>query len=88
MNDEENMKAVAYVGISKIRSNILNSIGNDLKYPSQISRELNIRIQHVSTALKELKEKKLVECINEDVKVGRLYRTTQKGKQVIEIMKQ
>jgi len=88
MNKEENMKAVAYVGISKIRSNILNSLENDLKYPSQISRELNIRIQHVSTALKELKEKELVECINEDVKVGRLYRTTSKGKQVIELMKQ
>lgn len=81
------MKAVAYVGISKVRSNVLKFLGEDLRYPSQIAKELDIRIQHVSTALKELKEKELVECINEDVKVGRLYRTTNKGKQVINLIK-
>lgn len=86
MNEEEIIKIVAYVGISKVRSNILKFIGEDLKYPSQISKELDIRIQHVSTALKELKEKELVECIKEDVKVGRLYITTPKGKQVINLI--
>jgi len=87
MHDDDIIKLVAYVGISKVRSNVLNFIGDDLRYPSQIAKELNIRIQHVSTALKELKEKELVECINEDVKVGRLYRTTNNGKQVITLMK-
>ncbi|GLI11552.1 hypothetical protein MARBORIA2_06420 [Methanobrevibacter arboriphilus] len=87
MNEDEIIKIVAYIGISKIRSNILKFIGDDLRYPSQIAKELDIRIQHVSTALKELKEKGLVECINEDVKVGRLYRTTPKGKKVIELIK-
>lgn len=87
MNEDEIIKIVAYVGISKVRSSILKFVGDDLRYPSQIAKELNIRIQHVSTALKELKEKELVECINEDVKVGRLYRTTPKGKQVIDLMK-
>ena len=81
------MKAVAYVGISKVRPNVLNYIGEDLKYPSKIAKELDIRIQHVSTVLRELKEKELVECINEDMKVGRLYRTTSKGKQVISLIK-
>ena len=87
MSKDEVIKIVAYVGISKIRSNVIKFIGEDLRYPSQIAKELDIRIQHVSTALKELKEKELVECINEDVKVGRLYRTTSKGKQVIDMMK-
>lgn len=87
MTEDEIIKLVAYVGISKIRTNILKFIGDDLKYPSQIAKELNIRIQHVSTALKELKENGLVECINEEVKVGRLYRTTPKGKEVIKLLK-
>ncbi|MDR0912676.1 MAG: transcriptional regulator [Methanobrevibacter sp.] len=87
MSEDEIIKIVAYVGISKVRSNILKFIGEDLRYPSQIAKELDIRIQHVSTALKELKGKELVECINEDVKVGRLYRTTNKGKQVIKLIK-
>jgi len=87
MSKDEVIKIVAYVGISKIRSNVIKFIGEELRYPSQIAKELDIRIQHVSTALKELKEKELVECINEDVKVGRLYRTTSKGKQVIDMIK-
>jgi len=87
MCEDEIIKEVAYVGISKVRSNVLKFLGEDLRYPSQIAKELDIRIQHVSTALKELKEKELVECINEDVKVGRLYRTTNKGKQVINLIK-
>ena len=86
MKEEEILKLVAYIGISKTRKNVLKSIGNELKYPSQISKEVGIRIQHVSTSLKQLKEKQLVKCINEDVKVGRLYKTTNTGKKVIEYL--
>lgn len=87
MNDNEIITLVAYVGISKIRKQILIYIGNDLKYPSQISKDLGFRIQHVSSALKQLKERNLVECVNEDVKVGRLYRSTENGKKVIQKLK-
>ena len=63
MSEDEIIKIVAYVGISKVRSNVLRFVGDDLRYPSQIAKNLNIRIQHVSTALKELKEKNFLNVL-------------------------
>jgi len=38
---------------------------------------------HVSRTLKELCEKKLVECGNEEAKKGRMYLITELGKKII-----
>lgn len=47
--------------------------------PSKISKNLNIRLTHITRELRYLKEKNLVECINPNEKIGRLYRLTKKG---------
>ena len=87
MKDEDLFSLVAYVQNSSYRLKVLESIGNELKKPKVISEDINIRINHVSTSLSELKKKKIIECINEDMKKGRIYRTTETGKEVLNFLK-
>ena len=51
--------------------------------PSEIAKEVKIRLNHVSMFLKDLKLNGLVECLNEETRKGRLYQLTKLGKDVI-----
>ena len=78
------MKAtVDYVKRSQYRSKILKSLVDDVKMPSQIARDTGIVQNHISNSLRQLKEHELVECINPEVRKGRLYRLTDKGDDVV-----
>lgn len=68
---------------SKYRFKIIKAIGNNIITPSEISKKIGIRLNHVSMFLKELKENNLVKCLNEDTKKGRLYELTELGKNAI-----
>jgi predicted transcriptional regulator len=85
--EKETVNSIAYVKASKYRKDILLDIDDKLKLPSEISKEVSIRINHVSKTLKQLKEANLVECVNEEAKKGRLYQITEKGKKVIDYLK-
>ena len=50
--------------------------------PSQIARNLDIRLTHITRELRFLKEKGLAECLNPKEKTGRLYQLTLKGKRL------
>lgn len=84
MNDDELFKLVGYVVASDYRTKILKSIGENIKIPSAIAEDIGLRNNHVSNVLKDLKEKDLVVCLNEDARKGRLYKNTDLG---IEILK-
>jgi len=84
--EKETVRCIAYVKASKYRKDIILSIDDNLKLPSEISKEVGIRINHVSKTLKQLKEVNLVKCVNEEAKKGRLYQTTEKGKGVIDYL--
>ena len=78
------MKAtVDYVKKSQYRSKILKSLEDDVKMPSQIAKDTGIVQNHISNSLRQLKEHELVECINPEVRKGRLYRLTDEGKNVV-----
>ena len=64
----------------------LKFIGDDLKMPSEIARGININTSQVSSALSDLKNQNLVICINEEVRKGRLYKCTELGLQLIELL--
>ena len=55
-----------------------------MKTPSNIAKEIDLRTNHVSNVLKELKEKELVVCLNEDARKGRLYKNTELGIKILE----
>ena len=83
MDEKELFEILGYIKISPYRTKTLKSIGSELKMPSEIAKENNIKTSQVSSALSDLKEKDLVICVNEEVRKGRLYRCTDLGKEII-----
>lgn len=81
--DSEIIEALSYVKLSKHRINVISSIGNKIKRPGEIAKDKNMVLSDVSRALRGLKEKNLVICLNEEVEQGRLYQLTEKGKEVL-----
>ena len=75
--------AVSLLKSSGYRLKIIESIGNDTLTPSEIAGKTKIRLNHVSTFLKELKDNNMVKCLNEDTRKGRLYELTETGKNAI-----
>ena len=85
--NDELLKLKSYVQISKYREKTLKSIGDDVKIPTNIAKDSGIRTNHISKVLSELKNKEIVECINEEARKGRLYRLTDTGKEVLDTIK-
>lgn len=50
--------------------------------PTDIAKKTGQHRPSISRALIELEEKKLVECLTPDEKLGRIYRVSKKGKDV------
>ena len=72
-----------YVMASEYRRLVLTSVYKHMNIPSNIALDVDLRTNHVSNVLKELKDKGLVECLNENAKKGRLYKITDLGTEVI-----
>lgn len=77
--EEELIELISFIKKSNSRKTILEYLSTGVKMPSEISKKYNMQMSHVSRCLKELKDKQLVECLNEDAKKGRLYRLTDKA---------
>ena len=80
---DEMLTEISYVQISKYREKVMKSLEGEVKIPSQIAKDSDIRVNHISKVLAELKAHELIECINPEVRKGRLYRHTDKGEQVV-----
>ena len=76
---DEMLSEISYVQISSYRAKVMKSLEGDVKIPSQIAKDSDIRVNHISKVLSELKAHELIECINPEVRKGRLYRQTDKG---------
>lgn len=79
---DELLAEISYVEISQYRTKVMKAIGDDVKMPSKIAKDSDILPNHISNVLRQLKEHELVECINPEVKKGRLYRLTDKGNEL------
>ena len=71
----------------KYREKVMKSLDGDVKIPTAIANDSGIRTNHISKVLSELKAHELVECINPEVKKGRLYRLTDKGEELVKNLK-
>ena len=80
---DEMLKEMSYVKISTYRTKVMKSLDDEVKIPSQIAKDSDILQNHISAVLRQLKEHEVVECINPEVRKGRLYRLTDKGDEVI-----
>ena len=80
---DELLIEISYVQISKYRTKTMKSLDGEVLIPSQIAKNSGIRTSHISKVLAELKAHELVECINPEVRNGRLYRLTETGEDVV-----
>ena len=80
---DEMLIEISYVKISTYRTRVMKSLEDEVKMPSQIARDSDIRQNHISNILRQLKEHELVECINPEVRKGRLYRLTDTGNALV-----
>ena len=87
MNDEDFIRTISYIKRSRNRTEIVLSLGESFKMPSEISRSMDLKISQISGILSDLKKEGIVLCINEEEKVGRLYKLTEKGNEAYEIIK-
>ena len=81
---DEMLTEISYVQISKYRTKVMKALEDDVKIPTAIANDSGIRTNHISKVLGELKDHELVECINPEVRKGRLYRLTDKGEKIID----
>lgn len=80
---DEILTEISYVEISSYRKKVMKSLDGEVLIPTQIARNSEIRPNHISKVLAELKAHELVECINPEVRKGRLYRLTDKGDEIV-----
>ena len=80
---DEMLTEISCVQISLYRTKVMKALDGEVKIPSNIARDSGIRTNHISKVLGALKKHDLVECINPEVRKGRLYRHTEKGEQVV-----
>lgn len=76
--------AFAYVKRSKNRQEVIQVLAKGRKTPNDIVEKMDARFSLISRTLTELKEKDIVVCINEEQRVGRLYKLTDIGMQIAE----
>ena len=81
---DEMLTEISYVNISKYRTKVMKTLDGEVLINSQIARNSGIRPNHISKVLSALKAHELVECINPEVRKGRLYRLTDKGEELVE----
>ncbi len=72
---------VGYVKRSKNRVEALKLFDKRLM-PSELSKMMNISLTHGSKIIRELNSKRLIKCLNEELKVGRIYELSELGMKV------
>ncbi len=72
---------VSFVIRSKTRKSIIAQL-HAPKTPTLLTRELHLSIANISRGLRELQSAGLVECLTPEVRVGKIFALTGKGKKV------
>lgn len=84
--DDEMLKKIAYVNISSYRNRTVKALKDEIRTPTEIARNTGINRSHMSNVLRELKNCEIVECVNEEVRKGRIYRLTSTGEEIADYL--
>lgn len=85
MNNETLGKR-GYVEASTYRTKVVKSLGDNPNTPKKIAQDCGIRMNHISNILSQLKNKDIVYCVNEEDRKGRIYRLTEVGESIYEVL--
>lgn len=80
MDDE----TLEFIKRSTYRQRVLKALDGTVLMPTEIAEHSNIKTNHVSKVLSELKSKELIELVNPEARKGRIYRVKNKGIDVLE----
>jgi predicted transcriptional regulator len=84
--EDEIWAMVGFIKISASRYRTLKSLGSEHLMPTEIARASGLTPAQVSVALHDMKRQRMVRCMNEKAKKGRIYQCTELGLKVIEIL--
>ena len=85
--DDETLILLAYIRNAPTREKVLKSFKDeDFLRPIQVSKKTGLHPNNVSKKLKDLREHELVYVINPEYHVPKLYRLTEKGKNIIGLL--
>lgn len=77
----------AWVKASEYRENLLIALEEKPRTPKELSEMTDYYLSHVSNVLSDLDDHGLAHCRTPDRKKGRLWQSTQKGKEIIKDLK-
>lgn len=81
MNDET-LKVFAYVNISSYRVRSVKALKGHVKTPTDIAKDADIKLNHISKVFHQLKDCGVAVCLNEDAYRGRMYKLTGIGEEI------
>ena len=77
---------VSYVIRSKTRSAVLLKLAT-VKTPTILARELHTSMPNISRALRELESRGLIELVTPEVRLGKIFVASERGKDVASKLK-
>ena len=84
--EDEIWGMIGFIKISQARYKTLKCLSNEHLMPTEISKKTQLTPAQVSVALRDMKKVKIVRCMNENVKRGRIYQCTDLGLEILEIL--
>ena len=72
-----------FVKKSTYRTKVVKSLAESPKTSTQIADETKINRNNIYYILKQLKDHNIVQCINPEVRKGKLYKLTDLGEEII-----
>nr|WP_294999713.1 winged helix-turn-helix domain-containing protein [uncultured Methanobrevibacter sp.] len=87
MTDDEIWDIIGFLKISDSRYKTLKTLNTNRLMPTELAKAAELTNSQVSNALHDLKKKKLVRCMNEHARKGRVYEITPLGKEILETLK-
>lgn len=73
---------IGFIKRSKNKQKAMELLFNPLM-PSELGKKMSISLTHASKIIRELTAKGLIHCLNDELKTGRIYQLTNKGKKVL-----
>ncbi|MGX8694340.1 MAG: MarR family transcriptional regulator [Methanobrevibacter sp.] len=83
LSEDEIWELVGFIKVSQTRYITLKTLKTDFLMPSEIAKQTGLRTTQISNALRDLKERDLVVCLNETARKGRIYQNTPLGLEIL-----
>ena len=84
---KEIIEGFSQIKVSNSRKKVLLSLEGNVLMPSEIAKITSISPSHTSKALRELENNDLIQCLNPEKRVGKLFVLTELGKEVLQCVK-